>query len=507
MCWSATLPLAAQSATNLTGFLVRWGYYGSSPWCYQPCIRIAVGGASCIVLTPDGRVEGGFTGLTNVTAIAAAEYHSLALLQDGTVRASGRIYDGIGGYVEDTVPPGLSNVVAISAGNNHSLALKSDGTLVAWGNNTYGQTNVAGMRDVVAIAAGGFHNLALDKNGVLSAWGYNRWNQTTIPGGLGEIAAITAGDCHNLVLRSNGTVVAWGWNANGQATVPEGLTNVVAVAGGYNHSLALKAEGTVVAWGNNYSGESTVPAGLCKVVAIAAGGHNSAALVRPLEFQQALLSQTAYQGETIQFNHPANGYPLAFYLCFSSDGRVACCGTNACLSLSNVQFTDSGPYVVVATNIFSAVTSAPAALKVIPAVQQRPVPAVNVSGSVGHVLTVEYSDHLGASSLWSALETFTPTGAWRYTFDTSVSLPPQRYYRAWQESAGPATLVPPILVPAITVTGTPPQSIRVDCINRYGPTNDWSSLGTVALTQPSQYLFDVTAPGQPARLYRLVPVP
>ncbi len=38
----------------------------------------------------------------------------------------------------------------------------SPGTVVAWGDNTYGQTNVpAGLSNVTAIAAGGYHTVAL----------------------------------------------------------------------------------------------------------------------------------------------------------------------------------------------------------------------------------------------------------------------------------------------------------------------------------------------------------
>ena len=63
---------------------------------------------------------------------------------------------------QTTVPGGLSNVVAIAAGGYHSLALKSDGTVVGWGDNGYGQTTVpAGLSNVAAIAAGGYHSLAL----------------------------------------------------------------------------------------------------------------------------------------------------------------------------------------------------------------------------------------------------------------------------------------------------------------------------------------------------------
>ena len=40
---------------------------------------------------------------------------------------------GSDSYGQSTVPDGLSDVTAIAAGNAHSLALKSDGTVVAWG--------------------------------------------------------------------------------------------------------------------------------------------------------------------------------------------------------------------------------------------------------------------------------------------------------------------------------------------------------------------------------------
>ena len=48
----------------------------------------------------------------------------------------------------------VDNVVAIAAGDYHSLALKSDGTVVGWGYNVNNQTTVpAGLSNVVAIAA------------------------------------------------------------------------------------------------------------------------------------------------------------------------------------------------------------------------------------------------------------------------------------------------------------------------------------------------------------------
>lgn len=39
------------------------------------------------------------------------------------------------------MPPGLSDVAAVAAGQYHHLAVKADGTVVGWGNNEYGQTS------------------------------------------------------------------------------------------------------------------------------------------------------------------------------------------------------------------------------------------------------------------------------------------------------------------------------------------------------------------------------
>jgi alpha-tubulin suppressor-like RCC1 family protein len=57
--------------------------------------------------------------LTNVSAIAAS-LHSLALKNDGTV-----VGWGYNEYGQATIPAGLTNVAAIAAGYFHSLALKA----------------------------------------------------------------------------------------------------------------------------------------------------------------------------------------------------------------------------------------------------------------------------------------------------------------------------------------------------------------------------------------------
>jgi hypothetical protein len=96
----------------------------------------------------------------------------------------------------------------------------------------------------------------------------------------------------------------------------------------------------------------------------------------------------------------------------------------------------------------------------------------------------------------------------QFYFDVSEPLPPQRFYRVWQ--TGTPGVVPSLnlnFVPAITLTGDVGSSLRLDYINVIGPTDAWVTLDTVTLTNTSQLYFDVSMLGQPARLYRIVPVP
>jgi hypothetical protein len=62
-------------------------------------------------------------------------------------------------------------------------------------------------------------------------------------------------------------------------------------------------------------------------------------------------------------------------------------------------------------------------------------------------------------------------------------------------------------MPALVLGGVIGSSVRVDAINAIGPTDAWFTLDTVTLTKLSPLYFDVTAPAQPRRLYRRVPVP
>lgn len=251
--------------------------------------------------------------LSDVTAISAGEYHSLALLEDGKVMAwgsnrSGQLGDGTTETRDVPVEVhGLSNVIAISAGGEGSLALLKDGTVMAWGSNEDGAlgdgslegpetcsglpcsktpVEVSGLTEVIAVSAGLGHDLALLENGTVKAWGENSAGQlgngttenSDIPvavSGLSEVEAISAGYLYSLALLKERTVMSWGSNeagelGDGSVEGPEkcaglpcsrtpvkvsGLSKVTAISANLGHSLALLEGETVEAWGENSEGQ------------------------------------------------------------------------------------------------------------------------------------------------------------------------------------------------------------------------------------------------------------
>jgi hypothetical protein len=220
------------------------------------------------------------------------------------------------------------------------------------------------------------------------------------------------------------------------------------------------------------------------------------------------LTQTAEAtADVVLWVQASSPLPL-FYLWYFNQTNLLSSSTNGQLELSSVQFAQSGAYTVVFSNVLGAITSAPAMLNVIAAVERRPVPTFKVTGDNASLLNVDSADSLSPAPNWSTLGSVSLTSTSQYYFDLTLPLPPQRFYRAWQTGT-PSVIssLDLLLVPALTLTGNIGGSVRVDYINRFGPTDAWVTLDTVALTNTSQLYFDVSAPGQPQRLYRLVQVP
>jgi WD40 repeat protein len=232
----------------------------------------------------------------NATAIAAGDWHGLALKDDGSVVGWGYNNHGQAASPENlqstketdkesetslaalAIDQKRQRVTALAAGGYHSLALMKNGTITGWGCNTHGQASPPeGLNGVVAIAAGTLHSLALLENGTVIGWGHNNLNQATPRKTWRGVVAIAAGESHSLALLSNGFVVGWGSNFENQSQPPAGLQGVTAIAAGGYHSLALLSNGTMVGWGNNDYGQATPPP-ISNATAISAGKNHNVAL-------------------------------------------------------------------------------------------------------------------------------------------------------------------------------------------------------------------------------------
>jgi hypothetical protein len=218
------------------------------------------------------------------------------------------------------------------------------------------------------------------------------------------------------------------------------------------------------------------------------------------------LTQTVETGTTVQlFVITDSPGPSLAYTWFLDTTNALPGVTNAVLQLTDVQPSQAGAYTVTVTNMGFAMTSAPAMLSVISAVDRKGIIALGLTGSPGSVVHVEYSDSLDALQ-WLSLADMTLNSETQPCFDLTQPLQTQRFYRAWQTNEPPPGLAASI-APAISLTGSIGSSVRIDYINAIGPTDAWVTLETVTLTNTPQLYVDVSASGQPRRLYRLVPVP
>ncbi|MBI5561926.1 MAG: chitobiase/beta-hexosaminidase C-terminal domain-containing protein [Deltaproteobacteria bacterium] len=216
-------------------------------------------------------------GLTGVAGVKAGEYHSVALLDSGTVME----------WATNSSSPhqvgGLAGIVAIGAGDTSSLALDGNGAVWQWNAGAASATQVSGLSGVCAVAGGKYHSIALKCDGTVWTWGNNAYGQFGNGTQVGASAPVQACESHTT-------------DITGPCVYP--MTDVRTIAGGAYHNLALKRDGTVWGWGYPIEGafingvaQGYVDSGTLVllpiqltgfsggVAAIAAGGYHSMALI------------------------------------------------------------------------------------------------------------------------------------------------------------------------------------------------------------------------------------
>ena len=236
-------------------------------------------------------------GIDGAVAVTAGEFHSCALLGDGSVRCwgyGGRGELGTGDTASSSTPVavvGIDDATDISQGAAHTCVLITGGTAKCWGYNFWGSlgdgsntnrslaVDVVGLSDAISIHAGGDSTCALGADGAPRCWGQNQAGQlgdgtnsdrtTPVPVlglGLSTVTGMALGRYHSCASLSDGSVRCWGANNSGQlgdgsevaSTIPVpvvGIDDATALGAGYSHSCAALSDGSINCWGQNDEGQ------------------------------------------------------------------------------------------------------------------------------------------------------------------------------------------------------------------------------------------------------------
>ncbi len=349
--------------------------------------------------------SGVLAGKTVTQVSAAGSFHTCALTSDGQVACWGGNYRGElgnGGTSASAVPVAVDasgvlaskTVIQVSAGGYHTCALTSDGLVTCWGSGGSGQLGNGGRSEsavpvavdasgvlagktVTRVSAGDYHTCALTSDGRVACWGDGGSGQlgnggtadSSVPVAVDAsgvlagktVTQVSAGRGHTCALTSDGQVACWGSNSSGRlgngntsaSAVPvavdasgvlTGKTVTQASAGGF-HTCALTSDSRVACWGANYHGQ------------LGNGGTNYLALPVAVDASGVLAGKTVTQisaGGSDGWGSAwgsAVGNPDGAHSCaLTSDGLVACWGSNDHGQLGNGNTSDSAVPVAVDNN-------------------------------------------------------------------------------------------------------------------------------------------------------------
>ena len=365
------------ASTNNSGQRSAWGSYCLLGWGEQYSSSVPI---------PFGR--GALAGKT-VTNITAGQSHTCAVLSDGTAACWGdNDYGQLGNGTNNNsnTPVAVTGgaltgkaVTSITAGQYHTCAVLSDGTAACWGYNNFGQlgngttTNsntpvaVTGGaltgKAVTSITAGDAHTCAVLSDGTAACWGWNDFGQlgngtntdsntpVAVTGGAlagKTVTNITAVGNHMCAVLSDGTAACWGWNGSGQlgngtntdSNTPVAVTSgalagkaVTSITAGDAHSCAVLSDGTAACWGYNGYGQV---------------GNGTNTISNP----PVAVTSGALAGKTVTNITAGHGHSCAVL----SDDTAACWGWNGSGQLGNGTNTDSNTPVAVTSGALAGKT-------------------------------------------------------------------------------------------------------------------------------------------------------
>ena len=148
-------------------------------------------------------------------------------------------------------------IVSVAAGYGHTLALLEDGTVLATGLNEYGECAVYSWTDIAAIYAGTEISVGLRSDGTVVATG--KGTENWVLSGWTDIVNVSAGDFYIVGLKADGTVLAVcaddrDYDHQGQLNVGA-WQNVVMIAAGNDHTVAIRTDGTLLCVGSDRYGQ------------------------------------------------------------------------------------------------------------------------------------------------------------------------------------------------------------------------------------------------------------